>query len=131
MSKTVAILDDNPDFVQLAIAILEEHEFQVHVVVRDRDVAAMFDGLRCDVLISDLYMPDVDGIEVVRWFKRNRPGVPVIVASGQFDQLPRAEQMLRAFGADAVIPKFATPDELAESVQRVLDPSARSAAEHR
>lgn len=78
-----------------------------------------------DLMITDLIMPEVDGLASIRAVKKMWPDVKIIAVSGggrtvTMDYLPVA----RDFGAAAILQKPFTPDQLIEEVKTLLGPSA-------
>jgi DNA-binding response OmpR family regulator len=74
---------------------------------------------RVDLVITDLVMPELEGIETIQALRREVPGVGIIAVSGAFEGqfLPVAEMM----GADAVLTKPVSPESLLATVAKVLN----------
>jgi CheY-like chemotaxis protein len=71
-----------------------------------------------DLVITDLVMPEQEGIETVRALRQDMPGVGIIAISGAFDgQFLKTAQML---GADAVLAKPVSAELLLAKVSEVL-----------
>lgn len=120
MSAIMAI-DDDPDFLQLLQDFLEGEE---HTVMTCASVRASIDRLReqgpADLIISDIFMPEADGLELLRAIHRFSPPIPVILISGRV--LPRFNplQAGRKLGAAAVLTKPLELTELLNTVDRLL-----------
>ncbi|MGQ9920090.1 MAG: response regulator [Desulfobacca sp.] len=71
-----------------------------------------------DLLVADLYLPDMDGLEVVRQARAQRPPLPVIVITG-YSSLDSAIAALRLGTADYLEKPF-TAEEITACIQRVL-----------
>ena len=73
-----------------------------------------------DLLITDLFMPERDGLETVEYFRARHPSMPIIAISG-WKPGQRADylEVARVAGADAVLRKPFTIDELLAQVQDV------------
>ncbi len=71
-----------------------------------------------DLIISDIKMPGLSGIDLIRAVHRDRPGLPVILITAEGSE-QIAQQALRAGAADYFIKPF-DPDELLHSVERAL-----------
>jgi CheY-like chemotaxis protein len=81
-------------------------------------VDALNAKLTVDLVITDVKMPgDADGFALAEWVRTNRPGVEVIVASGDADSKRRAEQSL---SSDLFLPKPYTGRALLEIVHQAL-----------
>lgn len=76
---------------------------------------------KLDLVITDLFMPDMDGIEVMRAFQEHHPGVRIMVISGG-GRFPSADslRLAKRFGADEVLAKPFMLDRLVETVGRML-----------
>jgi len=75
-----------------------------------------------DVVVTDLFMPEMDGIETLRHIKTEFPGAKVVVISGGggrtgLDMLPMAGK----FGADLTFAKPFDPAALAQAVAELLE----------
>ena len=78
----VLVVDDNPD-MRLAARLLLESEGYVVEVARNGGEALRIQRERpTQILITDLFMPDVDGLETVQRFRADYPQMPIIVISG-------------------------------------------------
>jgi CheY-like chemotaxis protein len=99
-----------------------------HGVVEAVDGAA---GLRAyrdagfDLVLCDLFMPDVDGIELIRTLRRRSPDAKVIAMSGgASDGMLDLLDLAPYLGAAGVLPKPFGLDELVRAIERVLRPSS-------
>ncbi|HEX6957916.1 MAG TPA: response regulator [Ferrovibrio sp.] len=86
---------------------------------RALDQAARHDGF--DVVITDILMPETDGLEAIMLLRRNSRNVRIVAISGggrtrNMDLLEYA----KSFGADAVLAKPFRPDQLLAAIDRVL-----------
>jgi DNA-binding NarL/FixJ family response regulator len=112
---TIVIVDDHPSFRKTARALLESEGFDV--VGEAADGAAAIEAaksLRPDILLLDVYLPDIDGFEVAAALTRNG-GSPAIVLTSSRDARdfgPLVEQS----GARGFIPK----DELSAATLAAL-----------
>lgn len=79
-----------------------------------------------DVLITDLFMPERDWFETVKYFRARNPGMRIVVISG-WKRAQRADYLAVALhaGADVILRKPFTPGELLDKLQNcVLEHSA-------
>ena len=76
-------------------------------------------GGHFDILVSDVNMPGMDGIELVRWLRQERKSqLPAILLSSRCDQLAISEQ-LKPFGVE-IHPKPFSPSRLVALIERKL-----------
>src|SRR5688572_23964564 len=80
-AKTVLIIDDEPDILRVLREILSP-SFTVVAAGSAREALDRLAFRTPDVILTDIYMPEVDGYELMRAAKRAAPGVPVIAISG-------------------------------------------------
>lgn len=125
----VVLADDQP-MVRQGIAMLLGAESDIEVVGEAGDGAeaiAVVERLRPDIVIMDVRMPGMDGIEATRQLIQERPDDPdqitrVLVLT-TFDEDAALYGTLRA-GASGYMLKHAAPGELANAIRRVADGDA-------
>jgi DNA-binding NarL/FixJ family response regulator len=118
--QRILIVDDHPIF-RKGIAMLLEHEPDI-VICGEAETAAQALGLvdqqDFDLVIADISLKDINGIELVKSLKALRPHLPVLVLS-MHDESLYAERALRA-GARGYLMKQAPPDQVVSAIRRVL-----------
>lgn len=78
----VLIIDDEKSIRDSLSSILEEEGFAVHSATDGREGLALFERLRPKVVLLDVWMPEMDGIEVLKGIRELDPQAVVIVISG-------------------------------------------------
>ena len=83
-SGYVLVVDDEPDIRELVQDILEDEGYQVGVAENGETAKQMLRQRRPDVLLLDIWMPDIDGISILKDLKANEDKLsfPVIMMSG-------------------------------------------------
>lgn len=99
--------------------VLEQSGFQVLTAQSGREATAMILEHPVDLLITDLNMPDEDGIEIIRRLRKDHPHLKVIAMSGKFG--PNIMTMAQKLGADATLNKPMTMTELLDCIRKVSD----------
>jgi two-component system response regulator HydG len=124
------ILDDEEDLGVIVQMILELDGHEAEVATDAETVVKMQRKRAADVLITDIFMPDKDGFEVIREFQREFPSVSIIAMSGGGEMLrsPRYLSSAREIGASHSIRKPFEKEALLTVVGEVLESRARSAA---
>lgn len=119
------VVDDDREFLHTVADAVRSLGISVQTLEPSRDLLEKLDGVECDLLITDVLMPDVDGLEVIRAFRRTRQQVPVIAMSGGGEVLPATTglQFSQAFGATRILVKPFTMRELKDVIAELL-PSA-------
>ena len=119
MAVTVLIVDDNAQFRALLREIVAE-EPALHVVgeaVDGAEAMRLAQELRPDILLLDLGMPRVNGLEVLQWSKAERPEIKVIIVTVHTEDAYR--QAAAAAGADAFLLKRTLRTDLLPTLQRL------------
>jgi DNA-binding NarL/FixJ family response regulator len=119
MAVTILIVDDNAQFRALLREIVAE-EPDLHVVGEVADGAEamqLAQELQPDIMLLDLVMPLVNGLEVLRWIKAERPEIKVIIVT-VYDE-DAYHQAAEASGADAFLLKKTLGTVLLPTIQRL------------
>ena len=119
MSAQILIVDDEEIVIRSCMRILAGDEFQVESVQDGREALRKIEEIPYDVVILDIMMPNIDGLEVLRRVKETHPNVDVIMITG-LSQIDTAVQAMK-LGAFDYISKPFEPDELKMVVQRALE----------
>jgi DNA-binding NtrC family response regulator len=119
MSARILIVDDEEIVIRSCLRILAGDEFQVESVQDGREALKKIEENPYDVVILDIMMPNIDGLEVLRRVKETHPNVDVIMITG-LSQVDTAVQAMK-LGAFDYISKPFEPDELKLVVFRALE----------
>ena len=119
MSARILIVDDEEIVIRSCLRILDGDDFQVEAVQDGREALRKIEENPYDVVILDIMMPNMDGLEVLRRVKETHPNVDVIMITG-LSQIDTAVQAMK-LGAFDYISKPFEPDELKLVVQRALE----------
>jgi len=113
----VLVADDEPRITKLVSIALQAEGFRVVTANGGEDALRKAEEVRPDVVLLDLVMPDLDGIEVMQQLRDLRP-VPVILLTAKGATADKAKGL--DLGADDYVVKPFHPDELAARVRAVL-----------
>ena len=80
--QRLLVVDDSTEITNLIGEIAETAGFDVHTLNDSSFFFKEFDDLRPDLVCIDIHMPDVDGIEILRWLSGRGTSVGVIILSG-------------------------------------------------
>jgi two-component system, chemotaxis family, chemotaxis protein CheY len=125
MAKILVIEDDT--IVRMTVArLLEDAGYQVLCAVDGRQGMALFRSEQPDLVITDIIMPEQEGIQTITEMSKARPDAKIIAMSGggrigNIDFLKIAQ----ALGAMDVVPKPFDPDFLLAVVENCLSGRAR------
>lgn len=127
--KQVLIIDDNQAIADVVGRMLEGDDFRCMMLNSAADLEDHLRRTRFDLVITDILMPDVEGIEIIRQLRLDFPEIAIIAMSGGghsvgIDVLKSAQQL----GARAVLAKpFARKDLMAAIEEAFSGTRARAA----
>jgi len=117
MQATVLVVEDDPAAARLLQEHLERHQFEVEVVGTGAEALIATRERQPDVLLLDLMLPDIDGLDVCRRIRKESE-VPVLIVSARPTELDRVLGL--ELGADDYIVKPYDSEELVERVKASL-----------
>ena len=115
--KTVLVVDDEPKIVQLARDYLEHAGFTVASASDGREALASFRANAPELIVLDLGLPLIDGLDVARAIRKTS-NVPIVMLTGRGDEADRVAGL--ELGADDYVTKPFSPKELVARVRAVL-----------
>ncbi len=114
MAKKILIIDDEDSIHLLYSEEFEEEGYEVYGALSGEDALDKLNNISPDLVILDINMPGMDGIEVLRKIKEINPNLPVILSSAYQE----FKQDLASWASDDYIVKSANLDELKAAVKR-------------
>ena len=122
MSK-ILVIDDDPAARRMIGRILADASFQVIEAVNGLDGARLYHAQSPDLVITDIIMPEQEGIQTIADIRGCGRGTPIIAISGGGSgtgdlYLSMAEEL----GADGVLAKPFRPSDLLSMVNQLLHP---------
>jgi len=117
----VLVVDDEPQITRVLRTVLSSQGYQVQTAAEGQAALASFAEFRPELVITDLYMPHMDGVELCRRI-RAVSGVPIIVLSVKGEERTKVEAL--DSGADDYVTKPFGIDELLARVRAALRRSA-------
>ncbi len=115
--KTVLVVDDEAKILRLARDYLEHAGFAVSTADAGKAALATVRGAKPDLIVLDLGLPDLDGLDVIRAL-RKESNVPIIVLTARGDESDKLVGL--ELGADDYLTKPFSPKELVARVRAVL-----------
>ena len=115
--KTILVVDDEPKIVQLARDYLEHAGFAVVSASDGTEELARARAERPDLVVLDLGLPKLDGLDVARALRRDS-SVPIVILSGRDEETDKLVGL--ELGADDYVTKPFSPKELVARVRAVL-----------
>jgi DNA-binding response OmpR family regulator len=117
MTQTILVVDDEPQIVRLLRAYLEEAGFRVVIASDGEQALYVARHEKPDLVVLDLLMPRMDGLEFTRRIRRERD-VPIIMLTARAEETDRIVGL--ELGADDYVTKPFSPRELIARVRAVL-----------
>lgn len=120
LTRTVAIVDDEPDLLELVSHHLKRAGFQTQTFLDGRTFLSYLDRHRPDLVILDLMLPDADGFEICKNLRSKRDfiSLPIIMLTAKGDETDRVLGL--ELGADDYVTKPFSVKELVSRVKAVL-----------
>ena len=127
MPQTILIVEDDVKMVNLLRLYLEREGFGVAAAYDGRAVLEAAARTRPSLVILDLMLPHIDGIEVCRRL-REHSDVPILMLTARVDEVDKLLGL--SLGADDYVTKPFSPREVVARVKAILRRAARGAAPH-
>jgi CheY-like chemotaxis protein len=114
----ILVADDDNDVRTALRVALEGEGYEVETVPDGERAMQVHEKRPADVLITDLFMPERDGFEAVKYFRARKPGMQIVVISGwQRGQKTDHLAVAQHAGADVTLRKPFRLSELLEQLQ--------------
>jgi two-component system cell cycle sensor histidine kinase/response regulator CckA len=119
--ERILFVDDEKLVVDAVKEMLDCLGYRVTAKTSSVDALELFkrEADRFDMVITDLIMPELTGLEMAKEILKNKPGIPLMVFTGFSERIDEKEA--KAIGIDAVLKKPLLMRELAQKIRNVLD----------
>jgi phosphate regulon transcriptional regulator PhoB len=120
MTREVLVVEDEPDIRRLVVLHLERDGFRCRTATTGPEALREVQKAAPDLVVLDLMLPDLDGLEVCRQLRGDRrtAAVPIIMLTAKSDEVDRIVGL--EVGADDYVAKPFSPKELVARVRAVL-----------
>ena len=122
--ERVLVVDDETFILDTAAEVLETAGYEIVAAAHGEEALSRIEREPFDAIVTDLVMPGMDGIELIRTVRAQGRDVPIVATSGMAGE--KARDALEA-GADAFVAKPYTADQLRSAVQDVLQAQRKPA----
>lgn len=119
-SRRLLVIDDDILVRQSIVAYIGDSGYQVHDESNGRAGIEWFEQHRPDLVLTDLRMPDIDGLTILRRVKEIDPSTPVIVISGM-GMVSDVAEALRLGAADYLVKPLVDMEVLTHSINKALE----------
>jgi DNA-binding NtrC family response regulator len=126
---TILIIEDDPGVRRVLIHTLQLAGHDVHAVDNGRDGLRAVAERAPAIVVTDIVMPDSDGLEVIRLLKTDHPNVAIIAISGG-GMICRTTylELAHLLGAQVTLQKPVLPSDLVFAVNELLETTAAGSA---
>src|SRR6187399_128896 len=115
----VLAVDDEPAMIEWLKILLEHEGYEVRTAMIGTRGDEIFRTWKPDVVVTDMMLPDADGLELLRKFKQTHPDTEVIVVTGH-GSVPKAVEAMKG-GAHSFVEKPIEPDTLLAMLERAIE----------
>jgi len=114
--KKILVADDEMAIRLLYSEELKEEGYEVYLAANGREALEIVDKIPLDLVILDIKMPEMDGIEALRQIKERRPDLPVLLSTAYGEY----RQDFATWASDEYLVKSSDLEDLKSVVQRYL-----------
>ncbi len=119
--RRILIIDDEPYILLMLKEMLEKAGYEVDLASNGREGMALFEKDPADLVITDIIMPDKEGLEVILELKKRRPELKIIAMSGGGRISPESYlECAKHFGAERIFQKPFKQKDLISAVKELL-----------
>ena len=119
MSIRIFLVEDHPVMRGIYVDLLDcEPDFELCGITESAEACLdVLPDTHCNILVTDLSLPGMDGIALIKQVRADRPGFPAIVVSAH--EASKYEDLAREAGAGAYVGKADLARDLAPTIRRV------------
>ena len=115
----ILIIDDEVDICRGCQRIFEAKGCTIKMALSGKEGLDRAGKEEFDVIITDLKMPDISGIEIIKKIKQKKPDQPIIMITGYATVYTAVEAM--KLGIEEYMSKPFEPDEIVDAVKNIVD----------
>ncbi|HEY9871132.1 MAG TPA: response regulator [Candidatus Obscuribacterales bacterium] len=120
MFNTVLLVDDDQQFRQLAVQVLEQRQCKVFQASSGQQAWQLLGGTHPDLIIVDGVLPDVSGVDWIAELRLRGDTTPIIFISGHWWDPDTLQRLFREYGVSLFVHKPIIPEAFSEEVQFLL-----------
>ncbi|UCH79638.1 MAG: NAD(P)H-dependent oxidoreductase subunit E [Nitrospiraceae bacterium] len=115
----ILVVDDEPIVIKSCESVLRAEGYNVEGLLSAREAMLKMEKQPFDLVFTDLKMPEVDGLTLIRWIRKERPDTGIVVITGYPSQETIKEAL--ELGIIDYVPKPFTPVALIDVAKRAVD----------
>ena len=113
------VIDDEPIVLKRLKTALEKSGYEVEIFLNGREAIERLNTSQFDIVVTDVRMDEVDGIDVLNYVRKNTPETKVVIITGYATIEMAREALVK--GAFDFIAKPFKPNDLREVIERVVE----------
>ncbi|MFC4556657.1 response regulator [Virgibacillus kekensis] len=125
MGKNILIVDDEASIVTLLKFNVEQAGFEADVAYDGNDAVEKAERTNYDLIVLDLMLPGMDGMDVCRHLRQNRIDTPILMLTAKDDEFDKVLGL--ELGADDYLTKPFSPKEVVARIKAILRRSSKTA----
>jgi DNA-binding NtrC family response regulator len=115
----VLIIDDEPDLTDVLTLMLED-DYDITVFNNPAEALKIFGAGNFQIVLTDLNMPQMSGVDVIRQIRKTHPKIPIVVMTGHGEGEPEVVEALSAGGGMVLAKPFPDPVFVLEQLKKIL-----------
>ncbi|SMC44557.1 sigma-54-dependent transcriptional regulator [Cellulophaga tyrosinoxydans] len=119
LEENILIVDDDINILELVQRHLQSLNYHTYKAVSVKQALAILKDTAIDLLLTDIQMPDVDGLELIKYVSEHYPHIPKLVITG-FPSVAGALNVIKSGASDYLTKPF-TKEELKVAVKKSLE----------
>jgi|APCry1669189883_1035261.scaffolds.fasta_scaffold01388_5 DNA-binding NarL/FixJ family response regulator len=126
----IMLADDHPLFIEgLSMMLRREPDFELCGIANNgREVLEMLPTTKPDLILLDINMPKMNGLETIKYIRQSYPSVKIVMLSGYFDEAIIKEAKIK--GANGYLLKSSQRDELIHTIKMVYSGALFATPQH-
>jgi DNA-binding NtrC family response regulator len=117
--KRILIVDDSLENRELLSVLIERHGWELGAADRAKTALAMMEANPYDLVLADLMMPEMNGLELLAEIKKNWPAAEVVIITA-FGSIPTAIEAIK-MGAYSYLLRPFEPEEVAPLIRKIFE----------
>ncbi|WP_396636446.1 sigma-54-dependent transcriptional regulator [Maribacter sp. R77961] len=122
-NESILIVDDDIDILELLQRHLKSMDYHTYKAVSVKEALFILKDTFIDLLITDIQMPEVDGLQLLKFANEHYPEIPKLVITG-YPSVDGALEVIKSGAIDYLTKPF-TKEELKQSVEKALNHGAK------
>lgn len=101
----ILVVDDEQEFVEALASLIRENDYEVDIALSAYSALDMISADGYDLLVADLNLPGMDGIELIRRVQESKPAIKAIIVTG-YPSTGTRDEAIRLHTVDYIVKPF-------------------------